>query len=119
MRLLVQIVLNALALLLVDQLLPGLRLGTFGDAFGTFVDALLAALLIGLLNALVRPILLLLTLPITLLTLGLFYFVLNALIFWFAAYLLPGFTVDSFLTALVSSLLYSLLTTLISRVFRY
>lgn len=113
MRLVIQIFLNALALLLVDQLLAGMVLVDI-------VNALLAALVIGLLNALVKPVLLILTLPITLLTLGLFYFVLNALLFWFAAYLLPGFEVDSFFwTSIVASLLYSLLTTLISRVFRY
>jgi len=106
-----QVFLNGLALLLVDQLLPGL-------ALGSFTDALLAALVIGLLNALIRPVLLLLTLPITLITLGLFYFVINALLLGFAAYVLPGFSIDSFVTALLGSLLYSVLTTLISRVLR-
>jgi putative membrane protein len=88
-------------------------------SLGDFVNALIAALVIGLLNALVKPVLLVLTLPITVLTLGLFYFVLNALLFWFAAALLPGFEVDSFITALLGSLLFSLITTLVSRVFRY
>ena len=111
MTILIHLVLNALALLLVAQVVPGITLSGL-------VNALLAALVIGLLNALVRPVLLILTLPITLITLGLFYFVLNALLFWFAAYVLPGFNVDRFLSALVGSLLYSLLTTLISRVVR-
>ena len=73
--------------------------------FGT---ALIAALVLGLLNTLVRPLLVLLTLPVTLLTLGLFLFVINAMMFWAAASVLDGFHVDGFSAALIGSLLYSL-----------
>ena len=78
--------------------------------FSAFLPPLIfeAALVIGLFNTLVRPLLVLLTLPVTLLTLGLFLFVINALMFWAAASLLDGFHVAGFTAALVGSLLYSL-----------
>lgn len=91
----------AAALLLVDHLYEGVTVSGFGGA-------LIAAFMIGLLNTLVRPLLVLLTLPVTLLTLGLFLFVINALMFWAAAGVLPGFTVTGFWAALLGSVLYSL-----------
>lgn len=101
MKTLVRWLLLAAALLLVAQLYPGVTVASFGSA-------LLAAFVIGLFNTLVRPLLVLLTLPVTLLTLGLFLFVINALMFWAAASLLDGFNVVGFTAALVGSLLYSL-----------
>ena len=101
MKLLVRWLLLAAALLLVAQVYSGVHVENFGSA-------MTAALVIGLLNTLLRPILVLLTLPVTLLTLGLFLFVINALMFYFAASVLSGFHVDGFLAALVGSLLYSL-----------
>jgi putative membrane protein len=100
MKLIVRWGLLAAALLLVAQLYRGVVVTTFGEA-------LLAAFVIGLFNTLVRPLLVLLTLPITLLTLGLFLFVINALMFWWAASLLDGFHVAGFGAALIGSLLYS------------
>ena len=76
-------------------------------AVASFGAALLAALVIGLFNTLVRPLLVLLTLPVTLLTLGLFLFVINALMFWAAAQVLDGFAVAGFAAALIGSLIYS------------
>ena len=70
--------------------------------------ALIAALVLGLLNTLVRPLLVLLTLPVTLLTLGLFLFVINALMFWAAGSMLDGFHVAGFGAALIGSIVYSL-----------
>ena len=90
------------ALLLVASLYPGVQVKSFGAA-------LIAALVLGLLNTLLRPILVLLTLPVTVLSLGLFLFVINALMFWAAASLLQGFDVRGFTGALVGSLAYSLL----------
>jgi putative membrane protein len=90
----------AAALLLVAHLYTGVTVASFGSA-------LLAALVIGLFNTLVRPLLVLLTLPVTLLTLGLFLFVINALMFWAAASMLEGFGVTGFTGALIGSLLYS------------
>ena len=100
MKLLVRWLLLAAALLLVAQIYPGVQLASFGSA-------MVAALVLGLLNALLRPILVLLTLPVTVLTLGLFLFVINALMFYFAASLLTGFNVTGFVAALIGSLLYS------------
>ena len=91
----------AAALLLVANLYSGVSVSGFGAAMG-------AALVLGLLNTLVRPLLVLLTLPVTLLTLGLFLFVINASMFWAAASMLDGLHVAGFGAALVGSLLYSL-----------
>jgi putative membrane protein len=99
-RLMLRWMLLAAALLLVAHLYPGVTVKDFGAAMG-------AALVLGLLNTLVRPVLLLLTLPVTVLTLGLFLFVVNALMFWAAAWLLQGLDVRGFGAALVGSLIYS------------
>ncbi len=101
MKILVRWGLLAAALLLVAQLYAGVAVQGFGSA-------LVAALVLGLLNALVRPVLVLLTLPVTLLTLGLFLFVINAFMFYAAAALLGGLYVAGFGAALIGSLLYSL-----------
>ena len=73
----------------------------------SFTSALIAAFVIGLFNMVLRPILVLLTLPVTLITLGLFLFVINALLFWAAASVLDGFHVNGFGAALLGSLIYS------------
>ena len=101
MKLIVRWLLLAAALLLVTHLYRGVTVDSFGSA-------LLAAFVIGLFNTLVRPLLVLLTLPITLLTLGLFLFVINALMFWWAGSMFEGFKVPSFGAALIGSLIYSL-----------
>ncbi|OYU98852.1 MAG: hypothetical protein CFE45_14960 [Burkholderiales bacterium PBB5] len=87
--------------MLVAHLYTGVTVACFGAA-------LVAALVLGLLNTLVRPVLVLLTFPVTLLTLGLFLFVINALMFWAAAEVLSGFNVSGFSAALVGSVIYSL-----------
>ncbi|KHK57191.1 membrane protein [Ralstonia sp. A12] len=107
MRLLAVWVINALALLLVAYLLKGIHVNGFGSA-------LIAALVLGLVNTLIRPILVILTLPVTLLTLGLFIFILNALLFMFVGNLLAGFQVASFGAALLGSILYSVISWLLS-----
>ena len=101
MRIIVNWMLLAAALLLVANLYSGVHVASFGSA-------LIAALVLGLLNTLVRPLLVLLTLPVTLITLGLFLFVINALMFWSAASVLSGFNVTGCGAALIGSLLYSL-----------
>ena len=103
MRLMLLWILNAVALLVVAYLLPSIYVASFGSA-------LLAALLLGLVNAVVRPVLLLLTLPVTLLTLGLFIFVINGLMFWLAGSLFPGFAVAGFWPAVFGSLAYSVIS---------
>jgi putative membrane protein len=101
MKLIIRWLLLAAALLLVTQLYSGVKVESFGEA-------MLAALVIGLFNTLVRPLLVLVTLPVTLLTLGLFLFVINALMFWWAASVLDGFSVNGFGAALLGSVIYSL-----------
>lgn len=101
MKLIVRWLLLAAALLLVAAVYPGVTVAGF-------YSAMIAALVLGLLNTLVRPVLVLLTLPVTLVTLGLFLFVINALMFWAAASLLDGFNVTGFGAALIGSLIYSL-----------
>ena len=101
-KLLVKWALSASALLFVAYIYSGVEVSSFGTA-------LLAAFVIGLLNAVVRPLLVVLTLPVTVLTLGLFLFVINALVFWLAASLLDGFHVRDFVAALVGSLLYTVI----------
>ena len=101
LKLIVRWLLLACALLLVAYLYPGVTVASFAAA-------LIAAFVLGLFNTVVRPLLVLLTLPVTLLTLGLFLFVINALMFWAAASVLDGFNVSGFGAALIGSLIYSL-----------
>lgn len=101
MRLILIWICNALALLAVAYLLPGVHVEGF-------VSALIAALLLGLINALVRPLLILLTLPVTVLTLGLFILVINGLLFWLAGSVLRGFEVSGFWVGVAGALLYSI-----------
>ena len=101
MKIIIRWLLLAAALLLVAHLYPGVVVDSFGSA-------MIAALVIGLLNTLLRPILVLLTLPVTLVTLGLFLFVINALMFYFAASMLNGLHITGFTAALIGSLIYSL-----------
>ena len=105
-RFLLRWLLLAGALLLVAHLYPGVAVKSFGSA-------LIAAAVLGFLNTLLRPLLVLLTLPVTVLTLGLFLFVINAAMFWLAAQMLEGFHVTGFLAALIGSLIYSLLSLVI------
>lgn len=100
MKLLIKWFLYACALLALAHLYSGVQVQSFGVA-------LIAAMVVGLLNVVLRPILVVLTLPVTVLTLGLFLFVINALTFWSAASLLDGFAVQGFGAALLGSLIYS------------
>ena len=101
-KLIVKWLLLASALLLVAYVYDGVQVRSFGAA-------MIAALVIGLLNTIVRPVLVILTLPVTVLTVGLFIFVINALMFWLASVLLDGFQVRGFLAAFIGSVLYSVL----------
>jgi putative membrane protein len=95
-------VLSAFVLFIVANLLPGVAINNFGTA-------LAASFILGLINMLIKPVLVLLTLPVNLLTFGLFSFVINAALFALTAYLIPGFEVSNFGTALLGSLLLSML----------
>ncbi len=111
MRIIATWILNALALLAVAYLLPGIRVDGF-------FSALIAAMLLGLINVLLRPLLILLTLPVTFVTLGLFVLVINGLLFWFAGSVLKGFDVSGFWAGLTGSLLYSALSFILSFMLR-
>jgi putative membrane protein len=97
MQLLLRWILNALALLLVAYVVPGVHVAGF-------YAALIAALVLGIVNALIRPLLILLTLPITIVTLGLFTFVINALLLWSVSSMVKGFAIDGFVPALLGAL---------------
>ncbi len=99
--------LNAVALMLVPEVVSSIHVSSYSAA-------LIAAIIIGLLNALVRPLLILLTLPITALTLGLFILVINALLFWLASEIVGGVQVAGFWSAMGGALVYSVLTWLVS-----
>ena len=92
----------ALAIIFIAWLIPGISVEGFGSA-------LLVAVVMALVNAFVKPVLQIISLPINVLTLGLFSFVLNALLFMLAGFITPGFEVDGFLSALFGSLILSLL----------
>ncbi len=106
MGLILNWLINAAALYAAARLLPGVEIA------GT-ESLLVAALAIGLINAVVRPILVILTLPITVLTLGLFYFVLNGLLFYLAAALVPGFELDGLVSAILGALVMSTVATIL------
>src|SRR6266446_8540876 len=103
MRLLLVWLVNAVALLLLPYLMFSIRV----DSFAT---ALVAALVLGLINTFIRPLLILLTLPVTLLTLGLFIFVINGLLFWLVGSFVEGFHVAGFWSAVFGAIVYSIIS---------
>jgi putative membrane protein len=103
MRLLIVWLINAAALFVLPYLMKSIRVENF-------ITALIAALVLGLVNTLIRPILVLLTLPVTVLTLGLFILVINGLLFWAVANFVRGFQVAGFWPAIGGAILYSLIS---------
>ena len=103
MRLLLVWLINALALLALPYLFTSIKVDSFGAA-------LIAALVLGLINTLIRPLLILLTLPVTLLTLGLFIFVINGLLFWWVGSFVEGFHVGGFWSGVFGAIVYSLIS---------
>lgn len=103
-------VLSALALMLTARMIDGIQISGFGGA-------LIGALVIAVVNALVRPILVILTLPITILTLGLFLFVVTGLAFWLASKLAPGFSVDTFGAAMLGAIVLGILNWILGVLF--
>jgi putative membrane protein len=108
MKLITRIAITALALLIVARLPIGVEIEGLQPA-------LIGALVLGLFNALVRPVLIILTLPITIVTLGLFIIIINASLFYLAANFVDGFSVDSFLSAIIGSLLVSVVSGIANR----
>lgn len=107
-RLLIKWVLFALALLFTAWIVPGI-------SFANFQTALLAALVMGLVNIFIRPIILIFTLPINLLTLGLFTLVINALMLWLVSKIVVGFMIAGFLAALLGSIVLSVISLFINK----
>ena len=103
MRFLARLLLNGVAIIVAAWLLPGLHIS------GPF-PAVVAGVILGFVNAIIRPVLFVLTLPLTLFTLGLFIFVLNAICFALTAWVVPGFSVDGFWWALLGALLVSIVS---------
>ena len=101
MRILLVWIFNAMALIAVAYFLPGIKVDGF-------VAALVAALVLGLVNTLIRPILVVLTLPITIVTVGLFILAINGFLFWFVGSVLKGFSVANFWYGVGGALLYSI-----------
>ena len=95
-----RVLINALALLGVTYLIPGF-------AVDSYYTAIIVALVLGVVNIFFKPIIVILTLPINILTLGLFTFVINALLLWMVARWVEGFNIESFMPALVGALIYS------------
>jgi putative membrane protein len=105
--LIVKLLINALAIFLTARVVPGVELGGLGSA-------LIVALVLGFINAVIRPALLLLTLPINFITLGLFTFVVNALLILLASYLVDSFHIPSFWTALLFSVILSVISSILT-----
>jgi len=106
-RLIVTWFLNALALFVLPYVIPSIHVESYGTA-------LVAALVLGFINTLIRPLLVLLTLPVTLLTLGLFIFVINGLLFWFVGSFIRGFTVGGFWAGVFGAIVYSIISWLLA-----
>ncbi|MES2553194.1 MAG: phage holin family protein [Pseudomonadota bacterium] len=103
MKLIIVWLLNALALLAVAYLMPSIHVSGLGGA-------LIAAAVIGLVNIFIKPILVLLTLPVTIVTLGLFILIINGLLFFFVGHLLQGFEVTTVWAGILGALLYSIIS---------
>lgn len=102
---------NSIAIYVVAYLMRGVEVASFRDA-------LLAGAVLSLVNALVKPVLVLLTLPVTILTLGLFYFVVTAVCLWLTAQIVPGFMVTGVFTTIIASILISIFSALLHRVLK-
>ena len=103
MRLLLQWLVNALALFALPYLFTSITVDSF-------VTALIVALVLGLINTLIRPLLVILTLPVTIVTLGLFIFIINGLLFWAVGSFVPGFHVAGFWSGVFGAIVYSLIS---------
>ena len=107
MRLLLVWIINAAALFVLPYVFPWVKVDSF-------TAALIAALVLGLINTLIRPVLVILTLPVTLLTLGLFIFIIYGLLFWWVGSFVDGFHVSGFWSAIFGSIVYSLISWLLA-----
>lgn len=111
MHLLLRLLVNALAFYLIAMYVPGFHVANF-------TAAIIAAVIFGVVNAIVRPLVLLITLPFTILTLGIFVLIVNALMFWLTAWIAPGVRVDGFGPAFVGAIIMMIVSFLTSQLFR-
>src|SRR3989344_5603601 len=111
MKFLIDLLIRALVLLLTAYIVPGFRI----DSYTT---AVIVALVLAILNLLVKPLLIILTLPATILTLGLFLFVINAILIMIASNIIDGFKVESFTTALLASLVITIISSILNAIIR-
>lgn len=109
MKLLIRILITSGLVLLIANFMSGVHVANF-------TTALIVAVVLGLLNVFIKPILVILTLPVTILTLGLFLFVINAIIIMLCTNIVGGFKVDSFLTALLFSIILSILQSIVFKI---
>ncbi|HEY8314295.1 MAG TPA: phage holin family protein [Candidatus Baltobacteraceae bacterium] len=109
MHLIVRLIINAVAFYLIAMFVPGIHVTSF-------VAALVAAIIFGLVNAIIRPLVLLITLPLTIVTIGLFAIIVNALMFWLTAVIAPGFKVDGFVPALIGAIIMWIVSIVVSHV---
>jgi putative membrane protein len=107
MYIIIAIVLNALALIVTAYIVPGFQVADFQTA-------LLAAIVLGIINAFIKPVLLFLTAPLTIVTLGLFAFVINAIVLFMTSALVPGFTLDGWWPAILGAVVLSIVSTALS-----
>lgn len=110
MKIIARFLLTVFSLLLVANIVPGIEVESL-------TVALVVALILGVVNVTLKPVLFLITLPLTVITLGLFTFILNALLFWFIAVFFPGFSISGFLPAFIGALIVSFFSSVGSKVF--
>ncbi|RZJ52521.1 MAG: phage holin family protein [Flavobacterium sp.] len=111
MKIILRLLVTAALVLLIANILSGVYVASFGTA-------VIVALVLGLLNLFIKPILVILTLPVTVITLGLFLLVINAIIIWLCTNIVGGFKVDSFWTALIFSIILSILQSITYKILR-
>ncbi|MBI2593455.1 phage holin family protein [Candidatus Daviesbacteria bacterium] len=107
MGLLISLLLNTLALIITAYIVPGIKVDTF-------TSALLAAIVLGIINTFIKPVLVLLTLPLTIITLGLFIFIVNAIVLRVTTIFVPGFMVDGWVPAILGAIVLSIASTILS-----
>lgn len=111
MNLIIKLVIYIVALIVVEYVIPGFE---FVDMQATVVSAVI----IGAINTFIRPIIHVISLPISIMTLGIFAFLINVFLLWFVAYLVPGFNIDGFVTAAVASIVLALISAFLNKLAR-
>lgn len=107
MRLIISLLLNTLAIIITSYIVPGIKVDTF-------TSALLAAIVLGIINTFIKPLLVLFTLPLTIITLGLFIFIVNAIVLRIVTLFVPGFMVDGWMPAILGAIVLSIASTILS-----